>query len=279
MSITAYYILRGRHVEMAKKSFALALYLALISSIGQLVTGHFHALKVAEHQPAKLAAFEGHFETGQGGAPLHIIGIPDQKEKTVRYSIAIPGLLSWLAHMDSSKPVTGLDQFPERDWPPVALSFVSYHVMVGLGMYFILLTVVAAVLHRRGTLFQTRWLLWVFVFSVVGPYISNQLGWMAAEVGRQPWIVYGLLRTSDAYSRGVPGEHVAASIGIFVLIYLLLTAVWIYVMNDKIQHGPDEADATGAAAREGLAGIREAILKGEEGSLTATAQEEEDSRK
>jgi len=114
---------------------------------------------------------------------------------------------------------------------------------------------------------------------VVGPYISNQLGWMAAEVGRQPWIVYGLLRTSDAYSRGVPGEQVAASIGIFVLIYLLLTAVWIYVMNDKIQHGPDEADATGAAAREGLAGIREAILKGEEGSLTATPQVEEDSRK
>ncbi len=274
MSITAYYILRGRHVEMAKKSFALALALALVSSIAQLFTGHYHAVKVAEHHPAKLAAFEGHFETGEGGAPLYIIGLPDQKEKVVRYSIAIPGLLSWLVHMDSSKPVKGLDQFPEEDWPPVALSFIPYHVMVGLGMYFIALTILAAVLYRLGTLFQTRWLLWVFVFSVVGPYFSNHLGWMAAEVGRQPWVVYGLLRTREAYSQSVPGAQVAASIGLFVLIYLLLTAVWIYVMNDKIQHGPDEADATGAAAKEGLAGIREAILKGDEGSLTATADEE-----
>lgn len=240
MSITAYYILRGRHVEMAKKSFSVALLFGAVVSLGQLISGDTHARQVSRDQPAKLAAYEGHFETGTGGAPLHLFGIPEQSERRVKHAVTIPRMLSLLVHRDPDKPVTGLDKFPERDWPPVALPFTAFHVMVALGMMFIALTLFAVFLLWRGVLFQQRWLLWVFVFAVIGPYAANQLGWIAAEVGRQPWSVYGLLRTSESVSQTVPPGQVLTSIILFGIIYALLFLIWVYVMNDKIHHGPTE---------------------------------------
>ena len=243
MSVSAFYILRGRHLEFARRSFKIALILAAVTSVGQLLLGHAHAVQVAQTQPAKLAAFEGLFTTPEGGAPLNLFGIPDERNDTLHMAVGVPGMLSFLVHGDFSTPVPGLDQFPKEDRPPVLIPFVTYHTMVGLGMYFIGITMLGLFLLWRGTLFQTRWLMWVFVFSVVAPYVANQFGWVAAEVGRQPWIVYGLLRTKDAASPSVDAYEVLVSIIMFTIIYALLFAVWIFVLNDKIQHGPDEPTA------------------------------------
>jgi cytochrome d ubiquinol oxidase subunit I len=250
LSISAFYLLKNRHVDFARKSFTTALVVAAISSLAALASGDSHARIVARYQPAKLAAMEGLFETTQTGAPMHVFGIPDSKSRIVRYSVEIPGLLSYLVHRDSSKPVPGLDQF-EPDAPPVALPFYSFHIMVGLGSYFIALTLYALWCRVRGTLFRKKWLLWVFVFSVVGPFVANELGWVAAEVGRQPWIVYNLLRTSEAVSRNLAASQVAGSIIIFGAIYALLFAVWIYLLNDKIQKGPEPAPSPGKASLKG----------------------------
>ena len=243
MSVSAFYILRGRHLEFARRSFKIALILAAITSVGQLLLGHAHAVQVAQTQPAKLAAFEGLFTTPEGGAPLNLFGIPDEKNDKLHLAIGVPGMLSFLVHGDFTTPVPGLDQFPKEDRPPVLIPFVTYHTMVGLGMYFIGISLLGLFLLWRGTLFQTRWLMWVFVFSVVAAYVANHFGWIAAEVGRQPWIVYGLLRTKDAASPSVDAWEVLVSIIMFTIIYALLFAVWIFVLNDKIQHGPDEPTA------------------------------------
>ena len=249
MSITAWYILHRRHVEVSKQSFTIALVVATIASLAALFTGHHQANTVSETQPAKLAAFEGHFETGP--ADLWLFGIPDAEAQKVHMGIAIPGGLSFLVHGDFNAPVTGLDAFPEDERPPLQIPFQAYHIMIALGMYFIGITLLAAFFRWRGTLFDSRWLLWVFVFSIIGPYIANQAGWIAAEVGRQPWIVYGLLRTSDALSKAVSAEEVLTSIILFTIIYLFLFAIWLYIMNEKIKHGPED-DVAPATATGGL---------------------------
>jgi cytochrome d ubiquinol oxidase subunit I len=260
MSISAWYLLKHKHEEFARRSFTGGLIFGTVASIAMLVSGHFNANMVAMHQPAKLAAFEGHFKTGP--ADLNLFGIPDEEAQQVRGSVAIPGGLSLLIHEDMSAPVIGLDKFPREYWPPVKIPFVSYHVMVGLGMYFIALTLLGSFLRWRGRLFSNRLVLWVFVISVIGPYVANQLGWVAAEVGRQPWIVHptivrdaagqpvldaaGLIQynlaegllTSNAVSKTITGGQVLSSIVMFSLIYLLLGWVWLYVLNDKIQKGP-----------------------------------------
>ena len=274
MSISAYYLLRGRHVEFAKRSFGGALLFATVASVAALVSGHFQARSVYRHQPAKLAAIEGHYRTGTGD--LSLIGIPDDEAEVVRFNLAIPGGLSFLVHDDFHTPVVGLDRFRREDRPPVLPTFASYHVMIGLGMAFIGLTGLAAILLWRGRLYGARWLLWIFVFAVSGPVVANELGWVAAEVGRQPWIVHppltwtpdgdlvvgpeGVveydeslgLRTVDAVSPSVGAAQVLGSIVGFGLIYLLLLAVWLYVLDQKIRHGPDPVDAGGADDRHGL---------------------------
>jgi cytochrome bd ubiquinol oxidase subunit I len=258
LSISAFYLLKNRHVDFARMSFLSALVVAAVSSIAMLVSGDSQGRTVARYQPAKLAAMEGLFQTTGAGAPLQVFGFPDSKSKVVRYNIEIPGLLSFLIHHDSSKPVSGLDRF-EPDTPPVALTFHSFHIMVALGSYFIVLTLYGLWCHKRGTLFQKRWLLWIFVFSVAGPFAANELGWVVAEVGRQPWIVYNLLRTADAGSPSLTASQVMGSIVMFGIIYALLFAVWIFLLNDKIQKGPEPvsmpksalfADALAVASRQ-----------------------------
>jgi cytochrome d ubiquinol oxidase subunit I len=197
---------------------------------------------VAAHQPTKLAAFEGHFTTAPTGTPLHLWGIPDATEQRVKYGVAIPRLLSFLTYGDWNRPMPALADYPRGDWPPVNLSFQTYHLMVALGVLFVVLTVYASILRWRGTLFQKRWLLWVFVFAVAGPMLANQAGWAAAEVGRQPWIVWGLLRTSDAASKAVSAAEVWTSLVMFGVIYLMLLLVWLHVMDRKIKAGPESPE-------------------------------------
>ena len=247
LSISAYYLLKDWHVDFARKSFMTALVVAAVASIAMLVSGDSQARLVAQYQPAKLAAMEGIYESTDRGAPIHVFGVPDSEARIVRYSLEIPGLLSYLVHRDLNKPVPGLDRF-EPDTPPVGIPFFSFHIMVGLGVYFIILTLFALWCRMRGKLFNKRWLLWIFVFSVIGPFVANELGWIAAEVGRQPWIVYNQLRTSDAVSQNLRAPQVAGSIAMFGVIYAMLFAIWIYLLNDKIQKGPEPVPLRGTAS-------------------------------
>lgn len=239
LSVSSYYLLKNRHQEFAKSSIKIALVLALIASLAQLATGHSSAIVVSRYQPAKMAAMEGVYKTGPG-ADFHLAGWVDEKNETVKFRVAIPRLLSFMLHGNLNASVTGLDAFEKQDRPPVNVVFQSYHAMVAIGMILIVLSFLGVVLWWRGTLFNTRWLLWMFVFAVLGPQLANQLGWMTAEIGRQPWIVYGLLRTSEGVSRSVGSGQVLTSIILFSLVYLLLFALFIYLLDQKIKVGPSE---------------------------------------
>jgi cytochrome d ubiquinol oxidase subunit I len=289
MSISAWYLLRRKHEDFARRSFGGALLLGTLASLGALVSGHFQSRAVYRHQPAKLAAFEGQFTTERGD--LTLFGLPDEAQGRTRYEVAIPGGLSFLLFEDFHSPVLGLDRVRPDDRPPVLVPFASYHVMVGLGVAFIALTLLASALRWRGTLCEMRWLLWVFVFAVVGAVAANELGWVAAEVGRQPWIVQppvvrgpdgaaaldadgyvryqtatveqanggrrevlAGLRTADAVSEVVTGPQVLGSIVLFGFIYFLLGALWIVVLDHKIRAGPEPASAARAADLAGAAG-------------------------
>ena len=238
-SVSAFYILRGRHAVLARKSLGLAVLFGAAACLALPLSGDSQARVVARTQPAKLAAFEGLYKTTTH-APLSLIGFPDDASQETRFAIGVPGLLSFLVHGRSDVPVTGLDAFKREDRPPVAASFFLYHSMVGAGILLAALFAAAAWRLRGGRLFQDRLLLNALVGGVVVAFAANQLGWVAAEVGRQPWVVYGLLRTKDGVSRSVPPAHVAVSIVLFALIYALLFAVWVSVLNDKIAHGPDD---------------------------------------
>jgi cytochrome d ubiquinol oxidase subunit I len=240
VSVGAWYLLHRRHRDFALASVKIGLGLALVAAVFSLVTGDASARGVARNQPAKLAAFEGLWET-MPRAPLHLVGWVDEKNERT-HGPAVSGLLSWLAWGDAGRPVTGLEAIPHADRPPVNFTFQLFHLMVAVGCAMIGLALWAAFALWRGRLERSRLLLWLLTLSVLGPQIANQAGWWAAEVGRQPWIVYGLLRTVQGLSPVVTAGQVAASIAMFTLVYLLLFAVFVFLLNDKIQHGPDAAD-------------------------------------
>ena len=238
LSVHAWYLLKGRHVEISKKAFRVTLIIATFVCLLQLVSGHSSADGVAQNQPEKLAAMEGHFQTGP--ADLYLFGWVD-KQNEVTHGVKIPNGLSYMIHYDTAAPVTGLDQYPVEDRPgQVNAVFQFYHIMVAIGMFLIALTLYASFLLWRGKLYDKRWLLHIFVWSVLLPQIGNQVGWFAAEMGRQPWIVYKLLRTSEALSKSVSANQILFAIILFTVIYIILFALFIYLMNKKIVHGIDE---------------------------------------
>lgn len=240
LSVHAWYLLKGRHVEISKKAFRVTLIIATVVCLLQLVSGHSSADGVAQNQPEKLAAMEGHFQTGP--ADLYLFGWVD-KQNEVTHGVKIPNGLSYMIHYDTAAPVTGLDQYPVEDRPgQVNAVFQFYHIMVAIGMFLIALTLYASFLLWRGKLYDKRWILHIFVWSVLLPQIGNQVGWFAAEMGRQPWIVYKLLRTSDALSKSVTANQILFAIILFTVIYIILFALFIYLMNKKIVHGIDEHD-------------------------------------
>lgn len=242
LSVHAYYLLQNRYVAISRTAFRIALVVATVFSLGQLVAGHRSADGVAKNQPAKLAALEGHFEES-APADMYLVGWVDKEAQEVT-GIGIPGGLSFLMEYDFEAPVTGLNAFPERDRPSqVNAVFQFYHIMVAIGMTLIGLTLLACFFWWRGQLFKHRWLLWAFVFAVFLPQIANQTGWFAAEMGRQPWVVYGLLRTSDAFSQTVTDNQILFSLIMFFFVYTLLFLLFIYLLNKKIKHGPyDESE-------------------------------------
>jgi cytochrome d ubiquinol oxidase subunit I len=240
ISVAAFYLLRRQHEHFAKTSMKVAFVVAMGASLLQLVSGHDSAVTVAEHQPAKLAAFEGVYETGPD-QPLAIMGWVDEANQEV-VGIEIPGMLSWLVGYDTGTVVQGLNDFPEEDRPPVQITFQTYHVMVAIGMTLILLAWVGGIMAWRDQLVRHRWMLWILVFSVLLPQAAGQLGWAAAEIGRQPWIVYGLMRTAEGVSQTVPASNVLFSLILFTLIYIALFVVFIVLLDQKIKHGPLDED-------------------------------------
>lgn len=240
ISVGAYYLLKNRHTEFAKKSLKIGLIVASISLVLQVITGHASGQVVAKYQPSKLAALEGLYQT-QKGAPLTLFGYVDtQKQEFI--GLKIPKMLSYIAYGDVDAEVKGLDQFPRSDWPNVQAVFQFYHLML-LTWGLMTATVIAVwIKWWRGTLFQSPWMLRWTVFAVMFPQIGNQAGWFAAEMGRYPWIVQGLLRISEGLSRSVKAEHVLGSIIMFGVVYLLLFILFIYLLNEKFQHGPSDED-------------------------------------
>ena len=240
LSVHAYYIYKNRHVQLSRKAFKIALIFASVSAIMQLLLGSISAEGVSRNQPAKMAAFEGHYDS-LAPADLYLLGWVNQEKQQVT-GIKIPNGLSFLLHQDFVTPVKGLNAFP-ADYRPQQVNFVfqTYHFMLAIGLFLIALTFYALFLWWRGKLFSRKWLMLLFTFSIFFPQLANQLGWYSAEVGRQPWVVYGLLRTSDALSKSVKADQVLISLIMFTLIYLLLFALFIYLLDRKIKHGFEEA--------------------------------------
>src|SRR6186713_135849 len=237
LSVNAWYLVHKKHLEIARPSFKIALTVATIFSLLQLVTGHHSAGGVAVNQPAKLAAMEGHYDSS-ARADMYLLGFVNNKtQKTT--GLKIPGGLSFLVHWDFNAPVTGLNAFKPSDRPSQVNSvFQFYHLMIAVGMAMIGLTLYATWLWWKKKLFDRQWLMWIFAYSVLLPQIGNQAGWFTAEMGRQPWVVYGLLKTSDALSKVVSANQIIFSLILFTIVYIVLFALFLFLLNRKIQHGP-----------------------------------------
>jgi cytochrome d ubiquinol oxidase subunit I len=244
--VSATLLLRGRGADVARKTLGLSLAGGLIASVLVIFPfGHEHARQVAHTQPEKFAAIEGLY-SGQSGAPLVFFALPEVRPPELKATIEVPNLLSWMAFGDPHAPVRGLNDFPADEVPRGAelwFSFVSFHNMVILGLYFVGATAFGLLLWRRRRLFDTRWYLKLISWSIPLPIIACQLGWIAAEVGRQPWIVYKLLRTQDAASPTVSAGEITFSLVLFGLIYVALGAVWVYLLRRKVRVGPELAGA------------------------------------
>jgi cytochrome d ubiquinol oxidase subunit I len=235
MGISAWHLLRRQHVEVFTKSFNMALVFGLICSLFVAAEGDLHAVDLAVKQPAKLAAMETHWETSRK-APIYLFSIPDEVKETNRVQIgAIPGLLSFLAFRDVNAEVRGLKDFPRDQRPPVLITTLAFKGMIALGMYFIAVTLFG--LFRRKRLLESPGYLKLMVWSIPLPYLANELGWVLAEVGRQPWIVYGLIKTSDAVSP-IGSTQVMVSLVAFIAVYGLLGAAGFYLMVKNAKLGP-----------------------------------------
>lgn len=241
ISVSAYYILKNKHLEFAKSSLKIALAFALFASLFQLYTGHASAVGVSKNQPAKLAAMEAHFDSSSA-ASLYLFGWVNEDKQEVKFGIAIPGMLSYLVTGDFNKPITGMNAIVPENRPPINIVFQSYHLMVAIGFALIFISLLGIFLWWRGALYKHKWVLLIFIFSVLGPQIANQLGWITAEVGRQPWIVYGLLRTSEGLSKAVEANQIIFSLILFSLVYLLLFVLFIFLLDQKIKHGPEQTE-------------------------------------
>lgn len=266
VSISAFYILRNRHLDFAKASLKVGLAFATVATCLQMISADSTARGVVKNQPIKLAAMEGVYHT-EPYTPMTLFGYVDPKKQEV-IGPKIPGLLSFLAFHDFQKPVTGLLELPPDEfllgrypgstaeelaairpkyWPNVPFVFQTYHLMIAVGSALFGLVIVSVFFWWRGWLFRTdmlwtRLLLIALVLSVLGPQIANQAGWFTAELGRQPWIVYELLKTSEGLSKVVKAQEIVASLIMFGTVYLLLFLLFIYLLTRKIQHGPDPED-------------------------------------
>ena len=240
LSVAAYYLLRSRHQEEAKTMIRVALPLFTVLAVLQVVVfGANQATEVANEQPVKLAAMEGVYETGDC-VPMTIFGTTDTADRTTS-GLQIPCLLSLLVGQSTSTEVQGLESFPQEDWPNVPLVFQMYHLMINLGMLFVVIGLVASGLWLwRRKLWDARWMLWILVGTIVLTQLATLSGWWTAEFGRQPWIVWELMRTEGAQSPNVSTGQVAFSLGMFAALYTVVLVTFLVLLNRKIKSGLPE---------------------------------------
>lgn len=237
-AVGAYYLIEGKFMKEARAFLRVAVVAGAIACMAQVFpTGDLHGRFLAAHQPAAMAAMEGLFKT-EAGAPIVLLGQPDDEDERIDNPLAANKVLSFLLYGTTTARVKGLNEFPKTDWPTnIPLVYYSYHIMAGLGI-FVLVMSSAAFLLWRGRLYSTRWMLWILLLCLPLPYIANTAGWMTAETGRQPWLVYGLMRTAGGYSR-----YVHAGNGLFTLLgfmglYALLAILFLFLVHRVIDRGP-----------------------------------------
>ncbi len=236
--IAGYYVRKGLHGETAKLMLKIGIILFAITPLVQLSLGHLHAIQVIETQPEKAAAMEGLFETTKG-APLYLAGyVDEQNEKT--YGIYIPRMLSFLYNFNLNSEIKGLREFPKDNWPPVNLVFQAYHVMVGAGVLAIFLGLLGLFLLIKNKLFEARKYLFILPFLIPLPHIAHETGWISAEVGRQPWIIYKLMKTADGASVVVSANQLVFSLIMFFLIYSMMFVMFVYLFVKIVKNGPEE---------------------------------------
>lgn len=238
--IGAFYLLRHRHEEHGRLFVRLGVVTGLIATVAMAFpTGDAQGKNVARYQPVTLAAMEGLFET-QHGAPLALIGQPDMERLALDNPVEIPRALSFLTYNRWSAEVKGLDAFPRHDWPDnIPMLYYSYHIMVGLGSIFIGVMTIAGFLLWRRKLYKARWMLWILMLAMPFPLIANNSGWITAELGRQPWLVYGLLRTAEGSSTNVSSGNILFVLLGFAGMYALLGLLYLFLVAREIEHGPE----------------------------------------
>ncbi|MDR0926774.1 MAG: cytochrome ubiquinol oxidase subunit I [Ignavibacteria bacterium] len=236
ISVSAYFLLKKKYEEHSLASLKIGVAILVVASVLQLVTGHSNAVMVTDNQPTKLAAFEGHYKTGP--ADMYLIGWVDVDNEKV-YGIKLPGMLSFLARFDCTAPLKGLEEFSPEDRPNIQVVFQSYHIMVALGILFLAVSALSLFLWWKKKLPNYKLYLWGMSILFIFPHIANQFGWIAAEVGRQPWIVYNILRTKDALSASVSAGEVLFSIILFTLIYIFTLLIFIYTFIRTMKKGMD----------------------------------------
>ncbi|KNZ69084.1 cytochrome bd ubiquinol oxidase subunit I [Thermincola ferriacetica] len=246
IGISAWFLLRNKNVEVAKGSMKIALIFALFAVVAQGFLGDMHAKQVAVTQPAKLAAFEGMWENS-ANASLNLIGFPDPQKEETRFSIGVPGLLSWLVYGDTRAEITGLKAFTPEDRPPVLATYWSYRVMIFLFGWFVLLVLWGAYLFIKGRIYTDRRFLKTAYYSMLLPLAANEFGWFAAEIGRQPWIVNGLLKTGVAVSP-LPAGEILLTILLFVVVYSGLLGALVYLIRREVKKAAVEEDMTATSA-------------------------------
>ncbi len=251
ISVSAYYMLKKRHLEFARNSMKIGLWVALISGILQAFAGDWSGRIVAKYQPEKLAALEALYKT-EKGAPLTIYGVVNSKEEKLDYAIQIPKLLSFLSFGDANAEIKGLDQVPKEDRPNVPALFNAYRIMLALWALMLFLSIIGIYLLYKKRLENHRWLLRCMAISAIFPQLANQVGWYCAESGRYPWIVYKLLRISEGLSKAVTANQIFSSIIMFSVVYFILFLLFIYLLNEKIKHGPEEGGHDASTPYHGL---------------------------
>jgi cytochrome bd ubiquinol oxidase subunit I len=254
-AVGAYYLLSGLHMDFGKIFLRVAVTVGLIASVLQLFpTGDGQGKMIARFQPVTLAAMEGLFHT-RDNAPIVILGQPDVPNQRLDNPMEIPGALSFLTYKTWAAKVDGLDHFPISDWPDnIALLYFSYHIMVGLGTIFIAIFALAAWKLFRGTLFHSKFLLWTMMLALPFPFIANTAGWITAEVGRQPWIIFGLMRTRDGVSPLVSAGNAWFTLLGFLGLYTILGILFLFLVYREIEHGPGLHGSNVSRAALGFSG-------------------------
>lgn len=238
ISVSAYYLLKGRHKDFAIKSLRWGLIIGGVMVLLQLVSADSSARIVSKYQPTKLAAMEGIFETKPDTA-MNLVGWVDQETREVK-GIQVPGLLSFLVYRNTETPVVGLNHYPESDWPMVNAVFQTYHLMIYMWCGMFLAVLLGLIVWKRKNYERAKWSLRFMVLAVCFPFIANEAGWMTAEMGRQPWVVWNIMRTAQGASPSVDRGMVIGSLIMFSVIYIFMFALFIFLLNRKIKDGPEE---------------------------------------